>query len=130
MVIKRGQSTAVQQMKLQFEPGLTSKYRSLRRVVGDVVHRHGLDRCAIAADEAPGNFTRSLADRQKGDTAARRFDIDALEAVLDETEDYTPIYYLIEKYLRNEEARRDDAIARLGAMLPELTSLLRQAGVG
>ena len=117
------------QMSLQLEPGLAKKYRSLRRAAADVVYRNGLDRCAIAADEGPGNFSKSLADRQKGDTTARRFDLDALEAVLDETHDYTPIYYLIDKYLRDEQSRRDEAISRLGTMLPELTSLLKLAGV-
>ena len=118
-----------QQMSLQLEPGLAKKYRSLRRATADVVYRSGLDRCAIAADEGPGNFSKSLADRQKGDTTARRFDLDALEAVLDETRDYTPIYYLIDKYLRDDQARRDEAISRLGTMLPELTQLLKLAGV-
>ncbi|ODT97426.1 MAG: hypothetical protein ABS82_00275 [Rhodanobacter sp. SCN 67-45] len=116
-------------MSLQLEPGLAKKYRSLRRATADVVYRSGLDRCAIAADEGPGNFSKSLADRQKGDTTARRFDLDALEAVLDETRDYTPIYYLIDKYLRDDQARRDEAISRLGTMLPELTQLLKLAGV-
>ena len=120
---------ATHQMQLQLEPGLARKFRSLRRAVHDTVYRHGMDRCAISADESPGNFSRSLADREKGDTTARRFDLDALEAVLDETHDYTPIYYLIDKYLRDDQARRDEAISRLGSMLPELTALLKQAGV-
>lgn len=118
-----------QQLSLQLEPGLSRKFRSLRRCVAHVVYQTGLDRCAIAADEGPGNFSKSLADRQKGDTTARRFDIDALEAVIDETGDYSPIYYLIDKYLRDDKARKDEAISRLGSMLPELTALLKQAGV-
>lgn len=117
------------QLSLQFEPGLSKKFRSLRRAVADTVYRNGLDRCAIAADESPGNFTNACADRQKGDRSARRFDLDALEAVLDDTRDYTAIYYLIDKYLRDEQARKLDAINRLGSMLPELTNLLKQAGV-
>ena len=95
MKVKTANET--QQLSLQLEPGLSRKFRSLRRCVGHLVYQHGLDRCAIAADEGPGNFSKSLADRQKGDTTARRFDIDALEAVIDETGDYSPIYYLIDK---------------------------------
>lgn len=117
------------QLSLQLEPGLARKYRSLRRATAQVIYQHGLDRCAIAADESPGNFSKSLGDREKGDTTARRFDLDALEAVLDETGDYTPIYYLIDKYLHHDQAKRDAAIQSLGSMLPQLTSLLRQAGV-
>ncbi|WP_396615527.1 hypothetical protein ACHZ97_14740 [Lysobacter soli] len=121
---------ATNQMTLQLEPGLSKKFRSLRRVTAQVVYQHGLDRCAIAADESPGNFSKSLGDREKGDTTARRFDLDALEAVMEETGDYTPIYYLIDKYLKDEQASRDQAIAQLGALLPDLHKLLKQAGVG
>lgn len=126
-MVKATRTTA--QMSLQLEPGLARKFRSLRRVTAQVVYQHGLDRCAIAADESPGNFSKSLGDRDKGDTTARRFDVDALEAVLDETGDYTPIYYLIDKYLHDDQAKRDAAISSLGVMLPELTRLLKQAGV-
>lgn len=116
-------------MSLQLEPGLAKKFRSLRRVTAQVVYQNGLDRCAIAADESPGNFSKSLGDREKGDATARRFDLDALEAVMDETGDYTPIYYLIDKYLHNDQAKRDAAVQSLGAMLPELSKLLKQAGL-
>lgn len=118
-----------EQMSLQLEPGLSRKFRSLRRCVAQVVYQAGLDRCAIAADESPGNFSKALSDRQQGDTSARRFDLDALEAVLDETGDYSPIYYLIDKYLRDDEARKAEAIAKLGSLLPSLIPLLKQAGL-
>lgn len=117
------------QMTLQLEPGLSKKFRSLRRVTAQVVYQHGLDRCAIAADESPGNFSKSLGDREKGDTTARRFDLDALEAVMEETGDFTPIYYLIDKYLKDDQASREQAVAALGQMLPQLRKLLEQAGV-
>lgn len=121
--------TATNQLSLQLEPGLARKFRSLRRATAQVIYQHGLDRCAIAADESPGNFSKSLGDREKGDTTARRFDLDALEAVMDETGDYTPIYYLIDKYLHDDQAKKDQAVQALGAMLPELQKLLKQAGV-
>jgi len=126
MAVKEGSAG---QLSLELEPGLARKFRSLRRCVAQTVYRAGLDRCAIAADESPGNFSKALSEREKGDSTARRFDLDALEAVLDETGDFTPIYYLIDKYLRDEEARKADAITQLGSMLPQLTSLLKQAGV-
>jgi hypothetical protein len=129
MGIKGAKQPDRDQLNLQLEPGLSRKFRSLRRCVAQTVYHAGLDRCAIAADESPGNFSKSLADRQKGDTTARRFDVDALEAVFDETHDYTAIYYLIDKYLRDDEVRKQEAINRLGLMLPELSSLLKQAGV-
>lgn len=126
-MVKR--ATATNQLSLQLEPGLARKFRSLRRATAQVIYQHGLDRCAIAADESPGNFSKSLGDREKGDTTARRFDLDALEAVMDETGDYTPIYYLIDKYLHDDQAKKDQAVQALGAMLPELQKLLKQAGV-
>lgn len=117
------------QVELDFEPGLSRKFKSLRRCVAETVYRHGLDRCAIAADESPGNFSKALGDREKGDNSSRRFDLDALEATLDETRDYTAIYYLIDKYLRDEDTKRKQAIQALGAVIPEIQRLLKQAGV-
>lgn len=128
MVVRKAEHT--NQLSLQLEPGLAAKFRTLRRAMADTVYRAGLDRCAIAADESPGNFSNALADRRKGDRAARRFDLDALEAVLDDTHDYTVIYYLIDKYLRDDQARKTEAVARLGTLLPEIEKLLRQAGIG
>lgn len=122
-------TTSPAQLNLQMEPGLAAKFRSLRRATAQVVYQHGLDRCAIAADESPGNFSKSLGDRDKGDSTARRFDLDALEAVMDETGDYTPIYYLIDKYLHDDAAKKDQAIQQLGALLPELQALMKRAGV-
>ena len=116
------------QLSLNFEPGLSRKHGSLRRCVAQLVYRHDLNRCAIAADESPGNFSKSLGDRSKGDTTARRFDIDALEAVMDETGDYTPIYYLIDKYLRAEDAKKRQANDAHGLAMPEIMRLLKQAG--
>jgi hypothetical protein len=126
-MVKR--ATTANQLNLQLEPGLSAKFRSLRRAVAQVVYQHDLNRCAIAADESPGNFSRALCDREKGDTTARRFDLDNLEAVMDETGDYTPIYYLIDKYLHDDQAKKDQAVAALGAMLPDLQKLLKQAGI-
>jgi hypothetical protein len=128
-VAVRNPPAPANQLSLQLEPGLSAKFRSLRKCVAQVVYRAGLDRCAIAADESPGNFSKSLAERDRSDCTARRFDLDALEAVLDETHDFSPIYYLIDKYLRDDQARRDEAIGQLGQMLPELTALLKRAGV-
>lgn len=122
-------TTNTGQLSLQMEPGLSSKFRSLRRATAQVVYQAGLDRCAIAADESPGNFSKSLGDRDKGDATARRFDLDALEAVMDETGDYTPIYYLIDKYLHDDAAKKDQALKALGAMLPEMQALMKRAGL-
>lgn len=119
---------AAGQLNLDFEPGLSRKYKSLRRCVAETVYRAGLDRCAIAADESPGNFSKSLSDREKGDTTSRRFDIDALEAVLEETGDYTPIYYLIDRFLHDEDVKRKQAIQALGTAMPEIMRLLKAAG--
>lgn len=111
------------QLKLDFEPGLSRKYRKLREVVAASVYRHGLQQCASSADQAPSNFSQAL----NGD--GRNFDIDWLESTLAETKDYTPILYLIDKFLHDKEAQKQAAISQLGVMLPQLTALLKEAGV-
>lgn len=120
---------AANQLSLFFEQGISRRFKSLRRAAADMVYRHGLDRCAIAADSAPSNLSASLVDRQAGDKSARRFDVDDLERIIEETGDYTPIYYLIDRFLRDDQARKEEAISRLSMMLPELNELLERAGL-
>lgn len=111
------------QLKLDFEPGLSKRYRKLREVVAASVYKHSLQNCAAASDQAPSNFSQAL----NGD--GRNFDIDWLEATLEQTKDYSPILYLIDKFLHDKEAQKQAAISQLGSMLPQLTALLREAGV-
>ena len=52
-----------------------------------------------------------------------------LEKYIDKTNDLTPIYYLVEKYLGDTSSKKDAAIEQLQALGPQFIELLKQAGI-
>lgn len=115
------------QLSLVFEPGLSNRHRSLRECVAAGVYAIGLGRVASQVDEAPSHLSEKLA----GGTGDRNRDVgcDLLERYLDKTGDKTPIYYLIDKYLRDRSAQHDAAMLDLAKLARSLPALLAQAGV-
>lgn len=115
------------QLSLVFEPGLSNRHRSLRECMAAGVYAVGLGRVAVQVDEAPSHLSEKLA----GGTGDRNRDVgcDLLERYLDKTGDKTPIYYLIDKYLRNSHAQHDAALLDLAKLARALPALLAAAGV-
>ncbi|MCA3108464.1 MAG: hypothetical protein IOD09_20635, partial [Rhodocyclaceae bacterium] len=60
----------------------------------------------------------------------RRLSVDDLVRLIDATGDLSPIYWLIEKFAIDDEARQRRAQAELAKQLPGLIALLKQVGVG
>lgn len=122
------------QLSLSFEPGLTTRYRTLEDCCAAVVYsfRGGLESVAAHLDMSPSELSRRLnahAHGREGEHASNRpLRIADLSGILDATGDLRPIYWLIEKYLRDPEAQRAQAIAQLAAMLPQVEALLEQSG--
>lgn len=112
------------QLVLDFEPGLVERYASLRDCVATGVYQRGLKRIAIDLDQAPSNLSVQLSD-----DPSRHFSVDSLEKYLDKTDDMTPIYYLVEKYIGDKSSKKDAAIEQLQALGPQFMELLRQAGI-
>ena len=113
------------QLTLDFEPGLLDRYRSLRDCVATSVYKRGLSLCAIDLNESPGNLSNQLSDDSQ-----RKFGIDDLELYLEKSKDFTPIYYLVEKFLNTgksveKEADGAEALQALAALMP----LLKKAGL-
>lgn len=112
------------QLVLDFEPGLTERYGSARECVAQGVYQRGLKRIAADLDQAPGNLSVQLSD-----DPARHFSLDSFEMYLERTNDLTPLYYLVEKYLGDKRNTKQAAVEQIQAMGPELIKLLRQAGI-
>lgn len=117
------------QMNLSFEPGLTARFRTLREATAHTVYasRKGLSAVAADLDLSPTDLTKRL-NPDSGEHRPLR--VDDLEAIIASTGDATPIYWLVEKYLRSPDAVRDQATAQIAALLPALIELAQQAGVG
>lgn len=111
------------QLTLNFEPGLSDRYPCLRDCVASSVYRYGLTRAAIDLDKAPGNLSVELSA-----DPSRKFGVDELEKYLAKSGDFTPIYYLIDKFLREQAGDEPDA-AELRAMFKHMAPTLKRMGV-
>jgi hypothetical protein len=116
------------QLILNMNPELTDRYRCLRDVVAQGVYQRGLKRVAADLDMAPGNLSVALADRERGEHT-RKFGVDDLEDYISKTGDTSPVLYLVEKFLGDQAAARDDALAQVKALLLNLPGALAAAGL-
>ncbi len=113
------------QMTLDFTPGLTSRFRSLRECVSASVYScpRGLSSIAADLDMSPSELTKRL---NPDGSEPRPLRVDDLEKIVCATGDNTPIYWLIERFLRSDEARRSSAINQLSHLLPQIERLLTE----
>ena len=123
-VIKRAPAPAQEQLTLSFEPGLSDRYGSLRECVATGVYQRGLKRVAIDLDQAPSNLSVQLSD-----DPSRNFSVDNLERYIEHTNDLTPVYYLVEKFIKPRDGRQEAALAQLPALAEQLQAMLKQAGM-
>ncbi|WP_417070794.1 hypothetical protein [Niveibacterium terrae] len=114
----------MQQLTLAFDAGLTERFGSLKESVAAGVYQRGLKRMAADLDEAPGNLSVQLS----GD-GQRKFDLDQLETYMRITGDRTPIYYLIARFIPNQDADREMAMDKVANLLEGLPQLLASAGL-
>lgn len=83
---------------------------------------------AIAADMdlSESELSRKLSDNPSD---PRNLSCDDLERYIKETGDVTPVFYLIDKYAVNQDAKRAFAAAELAKALPGILALAKQLGV-
>lgn len=120
VISDRGQ----RQMTLAFDDSLLQGHRSLRDCVASGVYRRGLKVVAADLDVSPGNLSVALSDDPH-----RKFSVDELERYVQVTGDKTPIYYLVARYLGDEAASRDAALANVQTLLEQLPQMLVAAGI-
>jgi len=114
----------IDQLTLDFEPGLAAKHRNLRDCIATSIYRRGLSNVAIDLNESPGNLGNQLSDDSQ-----RKFGVDDLETYLEKSQDYSPIYYLIDKFLHDKAQKQNAAMSQLAPILQQLAPLLKQAGL-
>lgn len=111
-------------MTLNFEPGLSDRFPTLRAYVH---HRSGVVQKLLKTQAADMDMGSSTLSRKlnpaEGDT--QRFNVDDLEAWLASTGDAPAIIeYLASKFLDSDEARRARVLSRVEGLLPELAQLV------
>ena len=113
-----------QQLTLDFEGGLTKRYRSLRDCVGTGIYKRGLTTTAIDLDIAPSNLSVQISD-----DSSRHFSVDSLEKYIEVSKDYTPIHYMVEKFLSDKAASHEAALEVVGDLVSQLLPSLKAAGI-
>ena len=114
------------QMTLDFAPGLTERFPGLLDVVrsGAYTHRNPLKTIAADMDMSASTLSRKLG----GDPDdPRKLSVEDLQKYIEATDDLLPIYWLIEKYLQNEEDKQNRALRTLAQQLPDVLALIAQA---
>lgn len=107
------------QLMLDFEPGLTDRYSSLKECVATGVYQRGLKRVAIDLDQAPSNLSVQLSE-----DSSRHFSVDSLERYIEKTGDTAPVMYLVEKFLA--KSAQTDAGKKVDAIRAQMAEMMRQ----
>lgn len=116
------------QHTLNFEPGLAERWRSLKACMRERVFGHAKPLKVLAGDMdlSETELSRKLSENPN-DT--RDVTLDDFEAYIRVTNDVTPIFYLIDKFAVNPEAKRAYAAAELAKALPGILALAKALNV-
>ena len=117
------------QLTLDFEPGLADRHSSLLECIRQCAytHRNPLKTIAADMDISQSDLSRKLSGNPED---PRRFTVEDLEKFVSASGDVTPILYLVEKYLADEEAKQRAASQQLAKMLPDVLALIKQVSGG
>lgn len=117
------------QLTLDFDPGLADRHESLLSCIRQCAytHRSPLKTIASDMDQSQSELSRKLSGNPED---PRRFTVDDLEKFIKATGDVTPVLYLVEKYLADEEAKQRAANQQLAKMLPDILALIKTVSGG
>lgn len=126
--------TARDQLALNFEPGLTARFKTLEDCCAHVVHssREGVDGVAGYLDMAPSELSRRLnahLPQHQGDTNNRPLRVGDFVGIIAKTKDLRPVYWLAEKFASDPDVVKTQALAQIAQFMPMLMALFEQAGV-
>lgn len=116
------------QLSLDFSPGLTAQFPEWEDVLNASVYgcRKGLNGVAGDLDMSPSELSKRL-NRNADENRPLRVQ-DAVR-IVESTGDLRPVYWLIERFLRDPTARKEQAINQLADLLPTMIALVEQSGV-
>lgn len=119
----------IRQVEIDFEAGLPERFPDFMDCVRASVYGSRRQLKAVAADMdlSSSELSRRLADNPNDPIYLPTH---RLPDLIRATGDVSPIYWLIETFLDQPEAKRRRAVAQLSELLPRLESLLAQAAEG
>lgn len=118
------------QFPLDFQPGLTTRFpRWEDTFVGAVYScRKGLNGVASDLDMSPSELSKRLS-HHCDPNEPRPLRSQDIVGIIKSTGDMTPIYWLVESFLEDPTAKREQAMNQLAALAPIFQALAEQAGI-
>ena len=115
------------QFDLSFEAGMLEQFPAFREVVHASVSGCGRPLKAVAADlDMPSSeLSRKLSNNPNDPV---HFPLDRLPELITATGDLRPIYWLIEAFLDDADAKRKRDLEELSALIPRLQRLVHSVG--
>lgn len=119
---------AKQQLEIDFEPGLVERFPEFHDCVKTSVYGSRRQFRAIAADldMSSSELSRKLAENPDDPL---NFPLKLLPTLMAATGDLSPLYWLIEKFCEDSDAKQRRAIETLSQVMRDLPKLLKSAGV-
>lgn len=116
------------QLEIDFEPGLVERFPDFLDCVKASVYGSRKQFRSIAADldMSSSDLSRRFAENPNDPI---NFPLKLLPKLVASTGDITPVYWLIEKFCEDSDAKQRRAIAELAQVAAQLPSLLKRAGV-
>ncbi|HKQ24120.1 MAG TPA: phage regulatory CII family protein [Burkholderiales bacterium] len=113
----------MRQMQIDFQPGLVEQFPEFRDVVRASVYDCGRAFKTVAADldMSVSELSRKLADNPADPV---HFPLHRLPELVKATGDLRPVYWLIESFLEDPDAKKHRVISEAAGMVKRLTSLL------
>jgi hypothetical protein len=114
----------MRQVEINFEAGLTEQFPEFHDVVKASVYGCGRPLKSVAADldMTSSELSRKLANNSNDPV---HYPLPRLPDLIRATGDKRPIYWLIETFLEDDDAKQKRAVSQLSDMLPQLQALLR-----
>lgn len=112
----------VTQIPLTLEPGLATRYGSLRECFAHCVYQRGLGRVAADLDVQPSNLSAMLAGERHLDSAL-------IEAYIERFNDPTPARFWAAKFLQDPALLQAAALAAIPDAVAMLANLMGAAGL-
>ena len=116
------------QLTLELQPDLLRRYSTLRQCVHHVAlnYPRGMKALAAECDLSESELSRRL---NPSPNDPRSLDVNLMTQIMDVTDDYTPVHWLVARFLRDPEGRVNAAVEQLAQMVPHLMTLLAEAGI-
>jgi len=118
-------SVPTQQMTLSLEPGLLQRYKSLRDCIHAAVLNdpRGMKSVAADCDLSVSELSRRLSPTP-GDP--RSLDVDVFVDILQSTQDFQPLRWLIARFLPDDGQRHAYAVQKLERLMNEVAATLQE----